>query len=44
MEKENTLGVIKESIMVSGRLIKWMDKVLSHGLMVEDIKENIMKI
>jgi len=44
MEKEHILGVIKEFIRETGKIIKWMAKVNFYGLMAEDTLGDIKMI
>jgi len=41
MDKELILGLMVDNIKVNGKIIKWMVKVNLHGLMEENMLENM---
>lgn len=43
-ETEFISGLTAETTKVNGRIIRWRAMVCSHGLMAEDMKENISMI
>lgn len=43
-DKEFINGQMAETMKVNGRTIKWRAMVSSHGLMAEDMRENISMI